>query len=195
MNKISFIYTLLIISTIFTSCTKIPFVAKQAPADKALVYIYVAAPEGVDDSVNYPKYTIKQDAKFLETDIGDLEYIVLELDPTKTKFTAIRAEIEMQDLALELKAGNVYYLRIRSYSDEFAQFDFEPLQSIIALEEIKQAKNAISQKELDEKESQQVQISQTKAQKIRDAHQLKVEGILTQKEFEKLKAEILDANR
>ena len=191
MKKIFLISTLLIISAIFISCSKTPFKAQETLESKALVYIYVKTPEGLNDSSRYPKYSIKVDGKYLDGDIGHEEYTSLYLDPSNVTISASRATVEIQNLKLDLKPANTYYLRIKSFSDDFAEFNFVELPKSIAFEEIIVTKNVTP------KEEKKIQVLQTLSMpdEIEKAYELKEKGILTQKEFEKMKADILNANR
>lgn len=175
----------------FISCAKTPFKAQETLENKALVYIYVKTPEGLNDSNRYPQYSIKIDGKYIDGDISHEEYITLDLDPADIEISAIRATIEAQSLKLNLKAGSTYYLRIKSFSDDFAEFNFEELPKSIALEEIKVTKNVTP------KEEEKVEAIQTLSMpdEIEKAYELKEKGILNNQEFEKLKADILNANR
>ena len=175
----------------FISCSKTPFKVQETLENKALVYIYVKTPEGLNDSNRYPKYSIKIDGKYVDGEIDHEEYIALNLDSADIKISAIRATIEVQSLKINLKAGSTYYLRIKSFSDDFAKFNFEELPKNIAFEEILSTQNVTP------KEEEKVQVIQTlsKSDEIQKAYDLKEKGILSNEEFEKLKADILNANR
>ena len=175
----------------FVSCSKSPFKPQETLENKALVYIYVKTPEGLNDSNRYPKYSIKIDGKYVDGDMGQEEYIALNLDPSEIELFAIRADIEIQSLKLDLKAGATYYLRIRSFSDDFAEFNFEELPKSIAFEEIIVTKNVTPKEEKKEQTMQTL----SKTDEIQKAYELKEKGILSNEEFEKLKADILNANR
>ena len=194
MNIIKIIITISL-SLVFLGCAdKAPFKTQESLVDKALVYIYVKNPEGLNDSNRYPRYSIKIDSKLLDVDIQHEEYIALYLDASKIEISAIRATIEVQSLKLNLKAGSTYYLRVKSFSDDFAEFNFEEIPENVALKEIEFTTDARVKEDNEEKKVQVIQ-NLSKSDEIQKAYELKEKGILSDEEFLKLKAEILDANR
>lgn len=188
MKNILTLLTLLIISIIITSCSKTPFKAQEPKEKEALVYIYVASPNGINVSNRNPSYKISINDKNIDEYLGEEEYIALDLKPKFTKISAIRADIEKQSLELNLKSGKSYYIRVRSFSDDFAKFDIESIKEDIALKEISITLNAkIKKTQEDKTEIQKV----SKLQEIEKAHELKEKGILSDEEFNVLKKEIL----
>ena len=202
------INTLLILALtlLFVSCTKTPFKEEKPLANSELVYVYVLDSGNENDAFKIPYYEIKINSKPVEGKIYPYEFLKYNLDSESVTIEAVRNQIEKKALKVDLTKGKAHYLKITSHGSGFANFDFEVVSKEKALQEIKSTKYAIPEegevldilvtKEKLEKQQQskQVNVSQTKAQKIKDAHALKQDGIITDQEFEKLKAEIINAN-
>ena len=200
MNRLLLKLTLLFLAITFTSCSKTPFAEQNPESDKALVYVYVAEDDSINETYRKPSYKITINGIRSKDSIGIGEYIVFNLKPISLIATATRSDIEIQKLNLELEAGKAYFLRVRSFSDDFGKFKFELVDNKTALNEIKDTTLAT---EVDKKEEFINSIGQdddtpkksseniSKIDEIKKAHMLKKDGIITDEEFNKLKAEIL----
>ena len=238
MKKI-FTLTLLIASIFFVSCSRIPFEAKKPVEDAALVYVY-AIP--ANDTERVTKYKVSINGKDTKGFIGALEYVTYDLKPMSIVMSGTRNDIERQNLGLDLESGKSYYIRIQSYSDDFAKFTFELVSESQALEELKtttlagaykkedniiqalilpekdtnkelvQQEGAVSgmtaeqlealiDKKVAERTAGSASVQSTttptltrtgnKLEDIRNAYEMKKQGLLTDEEFKAMKAEIL----
>ena len=237
MKKL-FTLTLLLAGMLFISCSRIPFEAKKPVEDAALVYVY-AVP--ANDTERATKYKVSINGKDTKGFVGALEYVTYDLKPMSIVMAGTRNDIEKQELPLNLEAGKSYYIRIQSYSDDFAKFTFKLVNESQALEELKtttlagaykKEDNIIealimpekdTNKELVQKEgavagmtSEQLEalidkkvaertagtssvssssptLTRTgnKLEDIRNAYEMKKQGLLSEEEFLKMKSEIL----
>ncbi|PLY11650.1 MAG: hypothetical protein C0628_09205 [Sulfurimonas sp.] len=215
MKKILVSSLIFAISVIFVSCAKAPFKPQQPLDNAALVYVYVSSEDGMKETYRNPAYKIGVNGKKAEGYIKDDEYIALDLKTGKINLTATRAEVEEQSIDLDLKAGEIYYLKIRSFSDDFAKFDIVKVKSNVGEKEIAKtvnpnAKNIvekeiesasmfISKKEpLQEEKEQRVVKSEpapvrnlSKLDELEKAYKMKEQGVLTEEEFKALKTQII----
>ena len=237
MKKI-FTLSLLISTIFFISCSRIPFEVKKPVEDAALVYVY-AIP--ANDTERITQYKILINGKDTKGFVGGFEYVTYDLKPMSLVMAATRNDVEKQELSLNLESGKSYYIKVRSYSDDFAKFTFELVNESQALEELadttvageyNKEDNVISalilpekdiNKELVQKEgavsamtaeelealidkkvaertsgtSSVVLPSSTltrtgnKLEDVRNAYEMKKQGLLTDEEFKDMKAEIL----
>ncbi|WP_373071263.1 SHOCT domain-containing protein [Sulfurimonas sp.] len=206
MKKTSILFISFIISIIFIGCTKTPYKAEEPLKGASLVYVYVVTGNNINDTDRIPYYEVEIDGHLMEDKVYPQEFLKYNLKTNKVEISAIRSQLEKQTLNLNLIQGKTYYLRVTSYDEGFGKFDFELVPDIQALKEIKNTRYAIPEegKPLDilitkeklekEEEKKQPVVSKSKTEKIRDAHKLKEDGIITQQEFEKLKAEIINAD-
>lgn len=214
MKKILVLSSLLLIGIVFSACgSKSPYVERKPLDDAALVYVYVASQSGVSDNNRDHAYKIKVNGKNVEGYIKADEYMALDLKPGNVEITAIRADVEAQSIKLELKAGDVNYLKIKSYSDAFAKFDIIKSQSIVAKKEIVKTVDAAS-KNIIEKEIEGVSVFAQKKEPVKEsvvqstttpaisapvsktdelekAYKLKEKGIISEEEFKTLKSQII----
>lgn len=208
MKKIFVLSSLLLVGMIFSACgSKSPYVERKPLEDAALVYVYVVSQSGVSDNNRDHAYKIKVNGKNVEGYVKADEYMALDLKPGNVEVTATRADVEAQSIKLELKAGDVNYLKIKSYSDAFAKFDIIKSQSIVAKKEIAKtvdatSKNIIEQeiesttifaekKEPVKEQSVVVQQSLSKTDELEKAYSLKEKGIISEEEFKTLKSQII----
>ena len=211
MKKTVLIIALLALSTLFTACGKIPFEKQKPVSNAALVYVYVTMDSGVNDTDRMPAYVVGINGKNTEGSIEYGTYKYFNLKPGKITISATRADIEKQDIELDLDAGKTYYLRVKSFSDDFAKFEIARVNSNEAYPELKDttladkfeksSENAIS--ELISSSSDEPEVAKAKAfeaqpaqttskmDEIQKAYDMKEKGMLSEEEFNALKAEIL----
>ncbi|MBU1657795.1 SHOCT domain-containing protein [bacterium] len=203
MKKIFITLGLIFFGILFTACAKIPF-KEQAPLENAaLVYIYVMPDEGINDTNRKPSYKVSINNKQTKGVILMYEYMVFNLKPSQIDISATRADIETKTIRMDLKAGETYYLRVQSFSDDFAKFELAEVASSVGKKEIRSTDLAGSvdkQKEevieeilepLSVKSEESVLSSTSKTDEIQKAYKLKEQGIISEEEFNALKAEIL----
>jgi hypothetical protein len=208
MKKIINSLLILAISLLFVSCTKTPFKEETPLTNSALVYVYVVEGEIDNDAFKIPYYEVKINEKFVEGKIYPHEFLKYNLDADSVTIEVVRNDIEKKGVKLDLKRGESHFLRVKNNGSGFAKFDFEVVPRSQALSEIKETKYAkyedagvldilITKDDVKKGEAKASHPSgevKSKTQKIKEAHALKEDGIITDQEFQKLKAEILDAD-
>lgn len=199
----------LLLSVLFTACAKIPF-EKQTPLnDAALVYIYVAMDSGMNDTQRMPLYKIGLNGKDTEGYVKHGAYKFFNLRAGEMTISAARNSIEKQKIDLNLTAGNTYFLKVRSFSDDFAKFEivsvesdeaYSALMNTTLADEYEKSENIITELITPEKEEvkKRVETVETKVapvtskmDEIQKAFEMKEKGMLSEEEFKTLKAEIL----
>jgi hypothetical protein len=203
MKKSIILALLISTSLFFTACTKTPFKKEQPLKGTALVYVYVMADNGINDTDRIPYYEVKINKKSTDGKIYPQEHLKYNLDADNVTISVVRNDVEKRTIDLNLKRGEIYYLRVVGFSDRFLGYNYEQIEPEIALQEIKDTVYAIREdsealdilvtKESEAKASHQTESKKSKTQQIKDAHQLKQDGIINEAEFLKLKTEILDA--
>lgn len=211
MKKIFVLSSFLLLGLLFVGCgSKSPYVERKPLDNAALVYVYVVSQSGVSDNNREHLYKIKVNGKNVEGYVKTDEYMALDLKPGSVEISATRADVEMQSIKLELKAGDVNYLKIKSYSDAFAKFDIVKSQEIIAKKEIVKTVDATSKSVIEKeiegtsvfadkketpKESAVQSVSQvapaSKTDELEKAYKLKEKGIISEEEFKTLKTQII----
>ncbi len=205
MKKIITIITIVAISAMFTACGKIPFEKKKPLNDAALVYVYVSPDTGINDTNRESAYQIGLDGKKIDGSIAAYEYKFYNLRPGQVTLSAYRADVEEQKIKLNLTAGNTYFLRIKSFSDDFGKFEIKRMNSNDAYSELinttlageyVKSENAIAALITPEDEKAMtapapVVQATSKTDELEKAYSLKEKGILSDEEFNTLKAEIL----
>ena len=199
------ILTLLLSLTLFliSACgTRVPFVAKKPLSDAALVYIYITNEIASDESsTSDPYYLVRINNKRVDGKIRSGEYMSFDLKPQAIKISTTRDALVEHTLNLELKSGETYYLKVRGNLDNDA-FEFIKVSSEIGLKEIIKTglagstaveEDSIITAFVSSDEDKEVETSQklSKSDEIKKAYKMKAEGMITQEEYEKLKAEIL----
>ena len=191
----------LVISTLvlvlFASCGKIAFKEVEPLKSTSLIYVYVVDSASSSETNANHCYKIAINGKNLEECAQIDEFLQYNgLLSEEIMMSATRADIEKQILKLDLKEGETYYMRINSFSDSFNKFEFVQVQKSLALKELKDMtqanppeKKSGSSELFKEAEEKSKKIS--KPDEIKKAHKLKVEGLLSEEEYNKLKAEIL----
>jgi len=237
MKKILIVSTLMIVGLLFSACgTKVPFKAQKPLANSAIVYVYVVSGMSSGEEASHSEYNILINGKRYLERIESGEYMIFNLKANPTLISAVKSQIIEQDIKLNLKAGDVNYLRITD-NTESGEFGFEQVSPSKARLEISKTglagssledpKNIIteligtddkkddsivksnsvpvmSEAEIDaiiERKLAKKEIKPTppaprvepnsKLDKIREAYEMKKEGILSDEEFKALKADIL----
>lgn len=197
-----------------TGCgTRVPFKKQEPLENAALVYVYVT-PDGEFESD--PQYKIRINNKRVDGYVRKDEYMILNLKPSKNlTISATKAQIEERSVKLSVQAGQTYYLKVQGGLGG-GDFAFVNAGTSVGSKEITKMGLAGSVAEgddnsfiselisssSDKQPSQEVQapkvIQKTIIQKaaskpdeLEKAYNLKQKGIITDAEFNKLKAEIL----
>ncbi len=196
MKNIIKIVILLLTLTLLTACTsRVPFHAKKPILDSALVYIYLPATLSNDDETSSDIYTIYINDKIVKGALESNEYRAFDMKVNSTTFSIVRGAIERKSITLDLKEGNIYYLKIEN-GLENNDFNLLLVNKIQGLKEISKTglsgsvavnQNTLITEVIESKETQKI----SKIDEIEKAYKLKEKGILSQAEFEKLKTEIL----
>ncbi len=192
------IILLLTIFSFITACgAKVPFVKKEPLENASLVYIYLLNNVSSDDDIASTYYNIKINDKLVEGRLRSSEYMVFDLKPHTATFSVVREALENKSLTIDLKQGCVYYLRVKDALDN-NEFELVQMSNEIGLEEIKKTglsgSVSINEDEIITQKIDRVdttQNSSSRLDKIKEAYKMKADGILTEDEYEKFKAEIL----
>jgi len=191
-----------IVLVLITACgSKKPFEVQKPLESAALVYVYVLSETESGYSNTISKYDIRINNKKVSQNVSDAEYIALDLEPKSIKLSATKGQIEEQNLHLNLKAGETYYLKIVD-KIEGTKFEFYEVSSATGEKEIAKttlAGSSIESKEyivdayIKESKPERSEEKQniSKIDEIQKAYNLKEKGILTDEEFQALKSEIL----
>ena len=204
MKKIVLVVTTIVLSMLFMACSKVAF-EKQAPQENAaLVYVYVDTDSGINVTSRVSLYKVGINGKKTEGTLKVGEYKAYNLKPGMLTISAFRGDIEEQKIDIDLSAGKTYYLRVRSFADDFGKFEIVRVNANVAHEELTHTtlageyakeENIIS--ELITPKTEAAAVAPTvvqansKTQELQNAAALKQQGILSEAEFNKLKAEIL----
>jgi hypothetical protein len=210
-----------VVLLLVTACgNKTPFAAQQPLENAALVYIYVTSEATSDESANQADYSIRINNKRYLERVRSSEYMVFNLKPEAMTISATRGQIEEQVIQLDLKAGQIYYLKVRDNLDG-GKFEFEMVSNSVGAREIAKTGLAGSSEESPEniitelvnpKEEKKEDViitpttvtqpvvaaqpvintkSLSKSDEIEKAYKLKEKGILSEDEYKALKSEIL----
>jgi len=230
MKKTLMMLGILVIGLLFSACaSKVSFKVQKPLAGAALVYVYVVDGFANGENASHSDYNIRINGKRYLERIESGEYMVFNIKPKPTLFSAVKGQILEKDIKLNLKVGDVNYLRITD-NTENGEFGFEQIKPSVARLEIvktglagssvenpkniitelisteKNKDNSIVQtnqkptiskaqidKIIDAKlKSKSVSVTNTtKLDKIKEAYEMKKQGILTDEEFKAVKAEIL----
>jgi hypothetical protein len=136
LKKIVTVIGLLVVSLLFTGCgNKVSFKAQEPLENAALVYVYVTQNVGTEESMRSSDYSIRiNNKRYLERIRGG-EFISFNLKPQAMTISATRAQIEEKVLDMDLKAGQIYYLKVRDNLDG-GKFDFEMVDNAQGSKEI-----------------------------------------------------------
>ncbi len=200
--KKAYILLLSIVLLFISACgNKVAFKPQEPLSNAALVYVYIS-PWSEDIEREYTSfYIIRLNNKRLDARLYKNEYIALDVKPGNTTFSATRAAIEEKSLTLKLEPGHIYYLRVTGDLED-GSFKFEHVSDTVGAKEIKTTGLSGSMVnspeyivteliENDKEQEQKDSSTLSKTQEIEKAYALKEKGIISQKEFEQLKADIL----
>lgn len=199
MKKIISIVTVAFLSIVFTACAdRTPFKEQEVLKDTALVYVYIAKTVSTDDNFHDDPLSIKIDDKTLTPKIMQNEYIAYNLKPRSITISAIKGAVLSQEIKLDLKPSQVYYLRVKNSSNSDS-FTFEKMNQVVGLQEI--AKTTVAGSNFIFKDNDKIEglvettpdnkATRTKADEIQRLYDMKEKGILSQEEFETLKAKVI----
>lgn len=216
MKSIKILVMAVILLLVSACGNKTPFAAQQPLENAALVYVYVNSEFSTGESANRSDYNLRINNKRVMERIRDGEYMSFNLKPEAMTLSATRAQIQEQVLPLNLKAGQIYYLRVKD-NLEGGKFMFEVVSNEIGAKEIAKTGLAGSSEESPEniitefvnpKEDKAEDVivkaepvanvqqvvntkSLSKSDEIEKAFNLKEKGILSEEEYKALKSEIL----
>ena len=184
---------------IFGCADKVAFKEQLPLKNSALVYVYAKQIIVDGDDLSIGKFKLMVDDKLIDVVLVENEYTPINLKAQKIEISATKDSLITKKVTINLLPGDVYYLR--ATLAEGGDFNFEKVSASIGLKEIKKTKlhgSSVEEKNdavvLIDERTEEVVLKKSKIEQIKDANQLKIDGILTQKEFDKLKKEILDAN-
>lgn len=204
MKRIKIILVAVVLLFIAGCANKIPFKASSPLENASLVYVYMPNySELVENSSGSQNFRIRINDKSVEGRIKSNEYMAFNLKSQVIKFSATRANIEEKAVSLDLKAGGVYYLRIRDNLRD-GGFSFESVSKETGEKEI--VKTGLSGSVLEDKnkiltelvgvpevkkEETKIQMPISKTDELEKAYNLKEKGIITDEEFKTLKSKII----
>jgi len=195
MNKLIQISILLSISLFFVSCSKTLFQEVKPHKNLSLLYIYVEDSSSQNDTISDSCYDIYINDKTISSCVEINEYVELNnLKSGNIQIAAIRSDVEKKSINLELKNNEIYFVKVNTLSKEFNGFKILRVNKDTALKEIKKMylanpkeEESIIQNVIEPKDTQ----SSSKSDEIEKAYKLKVDGLITEEEYKKLKTEIL----
>lgn len=208
--------TLLLLSLtllLLTACgNKIPFAKQEPLLDSALVYVYLPSHINSGESDYSSDYNIRFNGRQVMERISTNEYMAFNVKPEKVDVSVVRQQIEKKTIALDLKVGQTYYLKIE---DNLAgnDFDFvrmnkrdaypELMKTGLAGSSVESEENIINVFTDEPKKEESVVVapvtakatptanSSSKMDEIQKAYDMKEKGMLSEEEFKTLKADIL----
>ncbi len=204
-------FTILLLSLtllLFTACgSKAPFVKQEPLADSALVYVYLPSSISDDESTNDSDYNIRFNGRQVMERISSGEYMAFNVKPERVEVSVVRKQIEEKSIVLDLKVGQTYYLKIEDNLDGNS-FDFvrvnkrdaypELMKTGLAGSSVESEENIINVFTDEPKKEESVVMTPTptantssKIDEIQKAYDMKEKGMLSEDEFNTLKAEIL----
>jgi len=190
---------LFLIPMLFLACSKTPFKENKPLLNSSLVYIYVEENSNFNDTIIDPCYEIRLDSTKIDGCIKSENFIELNnLESKKIIITAIRNDIEKKELIIDLDKGETYFYKISTGSDKFNDFNINRVEKKLALQEISKMnffnapkKNKNFLEVISTTTISKIENPISKTDEINKAYKLKVDGLITEKEYQKLKTEIL----
>lgn len=215
-KKLLLLSLTILLSTLFISCAKTPFTKSKVLQDAGLVYVYATPSAGSNMIERLALYKLEINKKATKGFIKDYEYATYDLKPGTILFSGIRNDIEKHEITLNIEAGKIYFLRLSAFSDDFGKFNFEVVDAKKAYKEMadtnlagayKNDDNIISSLISSEEKKEEIVKEKTtktlrdpkiatsktgsKLDEIKQAHEMKKQGLLTEEEFKAMKTEIL----
>ena len=196
---------------ILSACgSKIPFKKQEPLENSALVYIYLPSHVGTSDSDNSSDYNIRFNGRRVMERISSDEYMAFNVKPEKVTISVVRKQIEEKTITLDLKVGQIYYLKILDNLDG-NNFDFVRVNKRVAYPELAKTGLAGSSVEsedniinvfTDKPKEEAVIVAPvtqsaptvskvSKMDEIQRAFDMKEKGMISDEEFKTLKSEIL----
>ena len=209
--------TLLLLSLtmlIFSACgNKIPFTKQEPLPESALVYVYLPANISDDDATFISDYNIRFNGRQVMERISSSEYMAFNVKPESVEVSVVRKQIEVKSVTLDLKIGQIYYLKIEDNLDGNS-FDFvrvnkrdaypELMKTGLAGSSVENEDNIINIFTDDEPEKEESAVvapdtsqaepvvqTSSKMDEVQKAYDMKEKGMLSEEEFNSLKADIL----
>ncbi len=196
--KLIKLFLLFPILILLTACgSRISFIEKEPISNASLVYLYQLNDVSNDDDIANTYYTVYINDKRVDDKIRSQEYMFFYLKPNSTTISIKRAAFEEKSITLDLKQGNIYYLRVKDGLDN-NEFEVIQVKSSIGLKEIQDTglvgsvlinKDEVITETIDTENKNKNNLSKT--DKIKEAYKMKVDGLITDEEYKELKAQIL----
>ena len=142
MKKIRSIVVLFVVGMLFVACgNRVAFKTQEPLENAALVYVYVVDNISTEEGDNNSDYSIRINGKrFLQRVVAG-EYLAFNIKPGHITMSATRKQIEEKIIPLDLKAGQIYYLRVSDNLDG-GGFDFEQVNNSEGSKEVAQTGQA-----------------------------------------------------
>ncbi|MEA3523171.1 MAG: SHOCT domain-containing protein [Campylobacterota bacterium] len=197
MKKIILLLNIAFLSIILTACAdRTPFKEQKPLKNTALVYVYNAKTVSTDENTYENIFTIKIDNKIATAKLFESEYVAYDLKPRTVTISVLKAAIEVKNITLDLEAGESYYLRIKGSES----VEFENINEAQALKEIAKTGVAGSNYIFGAEDKVEGLVDTTsdnkkprsEADEIQRLYDMKEKGIITQEEFQTLKAKVIN---
>jgi len=215
------ILTLIFILSLIVACgNKVSFKKKEPLKDAALVYVYVPESITSGEGDDTYTYSIRINNKRYQKRITEGEYLAFDLKPLKVDISATRSQIEEHKLSIVLEAGHIYYFKIQKQDDSTFTFERvkadlalkEIVKTGLAGSMVEDESNIITEfvnPKKDKKEDVMVtkiqpaivpqaqatapakKSTSSKLDEIKEAYQMKKDGLISDEEFKTIKAQIL----
>jgi len=199
--------TLLLFSTallLLNACgSKVPFKEQEPLENSALVYVYQPLNISADENANISDYNIRFNGRQVMERISSNEYMVFNVKPEKVDVSVVRKQIEEKVIRLDLQVGEIYYLEILDNLEgnafDFVQVDKKRAYPQLAktglagssVENVENIINVFSDEPKKEPALVPTHRTTSKMDEIQKAFDMKEKGMLSEEEFNTLKAEIL----
>ena len=202
MRKIFLVLAVLFGVMALSGCGKrVAFTKAKFSPTNSLVYVYVSNNLGDGEDIDNPLFKIKINDKTYSQRVRMGEYLAFEMLSKPVIISAVRGDIEEQSVKLNLQKGRVYYLRVDPNLDNGA-FSIKEIPASIASKEIASTglagSNAVDKTRVitaivgDKSTKDDVIVtSKSKEDRIKEAYQMKKDGLIDDAEYKKLKLDIL----
>jgi hypothetical protein len=200
MKKI-LLFTVFVAIFNFGCAKKLPFKEEEPIKNTSLVYIYALKNVSSDENLNEDStYVIKIDDKKINQRLAIDEYMKFDIKPGKVKFSALKDGIFERSVKFDAKPNKIYFIKLEQKNDMFS-LSLQNKQEALPLISKTHLSNAIDVEEkdmvtkvLDTDEGQKSNESSfdKKLKKIKEAYEMKQQGIITEKEYQKIKRDILE---